>query len=200
MIYINTGISGRQGGSWTTNPICFCIRVTAGSRGQSAPWGFSPGNFCWPTEEREARKKGKMENKRWKIAKGKLENWKWTGKKYENGQKTFFFFPFIIIIIYLFIFFKFVSFFFFLFIYLFIYLFFCFSLFETSETCFGSTKLKIFYQDKAFHASGKNQEKWLCLLWKIFLLYHWEFVITFICNHSNIWFTNQKSMTPNDPR
>ena len=45
---------------------------------------FHSGNFCWPTEKREARKRGKIENKRRKIVKGKVENWKriW---KYENG-------------------------------------------------------------------------------------------------------------------
>ena len=52
--------------------------------------------------------------------------------------------------------------------------FFFFSLFKTSEICFGSTRMETFYRDKAFHARGKNQEKWLCPLWKIFLLRPWH--------------------------
>ena len=57
------------------------------SRGQSTPWHFSLGNFCWPTRKREVRKKGKMEKKRRKIKKGrwKIEN----GRR--KGYKIFFF-------------------------------------------------------------------------------------------------------------
>ena len=36
----------------------------------------------------------------------------------------------------------------------------------------GSTKMGNFYQEKAYFTPGKNQEKWLCPLWKIFLLRH----------------------------
>ena len=108
--------------------------VTGGG-GQSAPRDFWLGNFCWLTGKREARKKGRMEQKRRKIKKGKVENWKWKEEKLLNEERTFFFF-----------------FFFFKFIYLF------FSLFKTSEICFGSTKMGIFYQEKAFHA-GKNIRK-----------------------------------------
>ena len=54
-------------------------------------------------------------------------------------------------------------------------LFFFFSLFKTTEICFGSTKMGIFYQERAFHISRqeKNQEIWLCPIWKIFLLGPW---------------------------
>ena len=41
---------------------------------------------------------------------------------------------------------------------LFLFCFSCFSLFETSEICCGSTKMEIFYRGKAFYTSGKNQE------------------------------------------
>ena len=51
--------------------------------------------------------------------------------------------------------------------------FFFFSLFKMTKICFGSTKIEIFYQEKAFHAGKKNQEKWLCPLRKIFLLRPW---------------------------
>ena len=33
---------------------------------------------------------------------------------------------------------------------------FCFSLFKTTEICFGSTKMWIFYREKAFHAGKKS--------------------------------------------
>ena len=49
--------------------------------GQSAPRNFWLGNFFWPTGKREAKKKGKMEQKRRKIEKGKVENWKWKEEK-----------------------------------------------------------------------------------------------------------------------
>ena len=68
-----------------------------GAQGQSPlhPRGFSPGNFCWPTGKREARKKGEMENKRRTILTGKVEYWKTNGKilkplnlfwVYQNGN------------------------------------------------------------------------------------------------------------------
>ena len=47
--------------------------------------------------------------------------------------------------------------------------FFFFSIWKTSEICFGSTKMVIVYREKAFYAR-KYQIKWLCTLWKIFLL------------------------------
>ena len=47
--------------------------------------------------------------------------------------------------------------------------FFCFSLLKTTEICFGSTKIGIFYREKHF-TSGKHQEKLLCPLRKICLL------------------------------
>ena len=50
-----------------------------------------------------------------------------------------------------------------------------FSLLKTTEICFGSTKMGIFYwEKKKFHTGKKNQEKWFCPLWKIFLLCPWR--------------------------
>ena len=70
-----------------------CSGVT--SRGRMPPWGFSLGNFCWPTG------KGKMENKKRKGGKGrwKIGNRWEKGEKYENGTEDlwgffFFFFAF----------------------------------------------------------------------------------------------------------
>ena len=51
---------------------------------------FSPGNFCWPTRKREAKKKGKMEKER-KMVGGKL---KMEGGKVTNWEEDFFFFFF----------------------------------------------------------------------------------------------------------
>ena len=81
--------------------------------------------------KREARKKGKMEQKRRKIEKekGKAENENGINKKYKMRRGTFFF------------------------------LLFFFSLFKTTEICFGSTKMRIFYLEKAFHAGGKKSGK-----------------------------------------
>ena len=57
--------------------------------------------------KREARKKGKMEEKRRKIKKGKVENWKWKEEKLQNVERTFFYFFFqffIFVFIFIFIF------------------------------------------------------------------------------------------------
>ena len=42
--------------------------------------------------------------------------------------------------------------------------FFRFSLLKTTEICFGSTKMGIFYQEKAFHAGKKSGKMTLPLL------------------------------------
>ena len=42
--------------------------------------------------------------------------------------------------------------------------FFCFSLFKTTEICFGSTKMEIFYLEKAFHAGKKIRKMTLAPL------------------------------------
>ena len=71
--------------------------------GRVPPRDFWPGNFCWPNGKIEARKKGKMEQKRRKIEKGKenrkregwkVENWKWKEEKLQNVERTIFFFFF----------------------------------------------------------------------------------------------------------
>ena len=53
------------------------------------PPDFWSGNFCWPTGKREARKKGKMEQKRRKIKKGKGKMG--GGKVTKWGEDLFFF-------------------------------------------------------------------------------------------------------------
>ena len=82
-------------------------------------------------------KRGKEKRENWEE---KKENWQREGGKLKMevvkvikwGEALFFFF--------------FSSFFFF---------FFCFSLFKTTEICFGSTKMEIFYREKAFHVGKK---------------------------------------------
>ena len=88
-----------------------------------------------------------MEQKRRKIKKGKVENWKWKEERLQNEERTFFFFFFVL---FCFVFVFSLGFFFFSFF------FFCFSLFKTTEICFGSTKMKIFYRGKAFHTGKKS--------------------------------------------
>ena len=100
--------------------------------------------------------RGKKKKGKWSRKEGKSKKGRW---KIENGRRKsckmrgedFFFF------------------------------FFCFSLFKTTEICFKSTKMWISYQEKAFHTSRKNQEKWLCPLWKIFHLPPWFCL--------NVWWT-----------
>ena len=62
-------------------------------RGQSAPWHFSLGIFCWPTGKRQTRKKGKIERWRGKkgIWKGRVTNWKWREKWWKWAEDLFFF-------------------------------------------------------------------------------------------------------------
>ena len=122
-------------------------RNRRGKGGRVPSRDFWPRNFCWRIGKKEARKKGKgggnWEERR-KIVKGKVENWKWKLKSYKKMWGFFFFF-----------------------------FFFCFSLLKTTEICFRSTKMEIFFREKAFHAGKKNQEKLLCPLRKICLLRSW---------------------------
>ena len=112
-------------------------RNRQGGKGQSAP----------KTSDREisadlpGKKRQGKKGKGVKIEKKRRKNVKWKVEKLQNEERTFFIF-------------------FYLFIYLFIYFFFCFSLFKTTTIRFWSTKMEIFYQEKAFHTwKKKNQEK-----------------------------------------
>ena len=99
--------------------------------GQSTSLRFSPGNFCWSTGKREARKKGKMENKIEKNCIREGGKLKTDGGKYENGQRIFFFFLF----------------------------FFHLWDFETTEICFGCTKIKFSTGKKHFTPVGTKSRK-----------------------------------------
>ena len=90
-----------------TDSSTFHSGVTGG-REQSAPWHFSPGNFCWSTGKKGARKKGKMEMKRRENLKGKrwkIENGREKG--YENEQRTIYFLSFFSFLSFFFLFFFF---------------------------------------------------------------------------------------------
>ena len=111
-----------------------------GGRGAECPPEISDWEISadLPGKKRQGKKeKGvKIEKKRRKIVKGKVENLKWKVEKLQNEERIFFF----------------------LFFFLFFF-FFLLSLFKTTNICFGSTKMEIFYREKAFHAGKKNQEK-----------------------------------------
>ena len=69
--------------------------------GASAPWHFSLGNFCWPTEKKEGpgrtgKWRGKKENLKGKKEnlEGKMWKLKREGKKYENEADNLFSFFF----------------------------------------------------------------------------------------------------------
>ena len=118
-------------------------------------------------EKEENGKKGRWEKK--------LENWKWKEGKLESAWPKdpvffvfcfwfcFFWFCFVFLFVfnYYYYYYYYYYYIFYLFIYFSFYLF--FSLFKSTEICFGSTTMGIF-------TGKKNQEKWLCPLWKIFLL------------------------------
>ena len=86
--------------------------------------------FADVSGKRGKEKRVKFEKKRRKIVKGKVENWKLKNgsrKIIKSGEDLLPFFFFL----------------------------FCFSLLKTTEICFGSTKMGIFYQEKTFHAGKK---------------------------------------------
>ena len=128
------------------------VAKQGGGRGQSAPRvSCMTGKFLLTCLEKRGKEKRENGEKRRKIEKGKVENLKCEeySKSYKmrRGPLDLFFF------------------FFFLF----------FSLLKTTEICFGSTKMEIFYWEKAFHARKKIIRKnGLCSLRKIFLLRPWQ--------------------------
>ena len=145
--------------------------------GAECPLTFSPGNFLLTYHDAYWKKRGEKERENWEEKKENLnleevENWKWKwaevpflerkggggngeekkenlkGKRWkiENGRgksmkKSRGPFSF--------------SFFFFFFFFFF----FCLPLFETTEICFGSTKMDNFYQEKAYFKPGKKSRK-----------------------------------------
>ena len=116
--------------------------IGKGQGGSVPPRDFWLGNFCWPGKQ-EARKKGKMEEKRRKIKKGKrrkIEKGKMEGGKVTKwAEKTFFFFFFLLFT------------------------------FKSHWNLFWIYQNGNFILGKSISHREKNQEKWLCPLWKIFL-------------------------------
>ena len=66
--YVNSGVTGR------------------GPGGQSAPWDFWPGNFCWRIGKKEARKKGK---RGWKLRRKEGKLWKGRWKIGNGSRKSY---------------------------------------------------------------------------------------------------------------
>ena len=137
-------------------------RNRRGCRWAECPQRLQTGKFLLTYREKEARKKGKR-SENWEETK---ENCKMEGGKLEmevgKEVRTFldpflFLFPF----------------------------FFCLSLFKTTEICFGSTKMGIFYREKSISRRGKNQEKWLCLLRKICLLRPWSYWLKLVGEYAD---------------
>ena len=137
------------------------------SRGRvPPPRHFSPENFCWSSDLPGKEREGKKE--KWRRKEGKWKKGRW--KNIENGRRKsykmrrglyggFWFFFFVL----------------FLFFVLFCYIF-RLSLFKTRES-FGSTKIGIFYREKAFH-TGKKIRKKDCPLWFFSLtnLFTWRWL------------------------
>ena len=112
-----------------------------GGTGGIVPPDFWPEIYLLTYRGNRGKEKRKMERKRRKMQKGKVENWKWKELKVKKWGDFLSFF---------------LSFFFFFFLCC-CFVFVWFSLFKTTEICFGSTKMGIFYREKAFNAR-KNQE------------------------------------------
>ena len=126
-----------------------CSGITGRGRGKVPPRNFSMGNFCWPTGKKGARKKGKKGVRKWKGGgkEAKLEREEVENWKCKGiGMKMSRSPPFF---------------------------FFCLSLFETTQICSGSTKMDKFARKNHISHREKNQENWLCPLWKIFFLHPW---------------------------
>ena len=111
-------------------------RRGGGNRGHSAS-RLLTGKYLLTYRENRGKEKRKMVRKRRKMQKGKVENWKWKELKVKKWG-------------------DFLSFFFFLCC---CFVFVWFSLFKTTEICFGSTKMGIFYREK--HLTPGKMRKWL---------------------------------------
>ena len=117
--------------------------VTGGERrGQSAPQRLLTGKVLVTYREKEAGNK-KEKDAKWRRKEGKLSKGSW---KIENGSRKCskmrrgpYFFVFVFVFV----------------CFLFFVSFFLLSLFKTTKICFGSTKIEIFYWEKAFHAGKK---------------------------------------------
>ena len=132
--------------------------VTGGGGG-TCPWYFLPGIFCWPNGE---EKKENLKGKRWKME----------GKITKMGAEDLYFFT------YLYLFFCFCFVFCFLFCLFVFFFLFCHFL-KPLKLCWGQPRWTIFSREKAYFRLVKNRQKWLCSLWKIFLLRHWTQAILF---------------------
>ena len=122
-----------------------------GVGGAEWPLTLLTGKFLLTYREQRGKEKGKMEKKIRKIKKRKVENWKWKGGKLQNEERTF-----LLLLLFLLLFFCF-------------FVFFVFHFSKPLKFVLGLPKWE-FSTGKKHFTIGKNQENWLCPLWKIFLL------------------------------
>ena len=144
-----------------------------GAGGRVPPRHFLRRNFYWPTGKKEEGEKWKMERKRRKIGNGRGGKLKMEGERYENENEKRTCF------------------------------FFSFAFHFLKPLKFGVYKNGQFYQEKSYFTPRKNQENWLCPLWKIFLLRPWtgdtihqchifismcsNWAFTFLMKHTQNW-------------
>ena len=140
--------------------------------GGECPQRLLSGNFL--LTYREKRGKEKMENgaDKKEIEKGKVESENWRKKSYKMWEDFVGGCGGVCVFVFVFVF-LFVCLFLCLFVCLFVCLFFAFSLFKTTGICFGSTKMGIFYRQKAFHDRKKSEKMTLAPL-KNILLRPWQ--------------------------
>ena len=132
--------------------------VTGGGRAECPPRDFWPGNFCWRIGKKEARKKmEKGEN--WEEERRKIVKGRWKIGRGSNKKLW-----------------KEVRTFFF----------FAFHFWKRRKFVLGLPKWE-FPTGKKHFTPGKNQEKWLCPLRKIYQLRPWRYTNCFNnCNFAII--------------
>ena len=131
------------------------VTTGGGGRGQSAPTGkFLTGKFLLTYREmRGKEKKGKWRRKEGKSKKGRWKIKNRRRKSYKMRRGPFCLFVCVCLFVCL----------------LFFFFFFLLFTFKTTDF-FGYTKMGMFHREKSISRREKNQKKWLCPLWKIFLL------------------------------
>ena len=125
-----------------------CSSITGG--GIVPPTFFTRKFYDLPRKKGQG---GKWRGKEGKFEREEVENWKWKRKGMKTSRGLLFIYFFNYLFIYLFIYFA------------------CHFL-KPLKFVFGVYQNGQFYQENSYFMLGKNQETWLCPLWKIFLLHH----------------------------
>ena len=125
-----------------------CSSITGG--GIVPPTFFTRKFYDLPRKKGQG---GKWRGKEGKFEREEVENWKWKRKGMKTSRGLLFIYFFNYLFIYLFIYFA------------------CHFL-KPLKFVFRVYQNGQFYQENSYFMLGKNQETWLCPLWKIFLLHH----------------------------